>query len=426
MLRFGRARALHFSTTSRGPNRPVFPYKVGEICHGFKLEKTDFIHEYSLRTLQLQHLETGASYFHIDTDDTNNVFSINFRTPSSDSTGIAHVLEHTVLCGSERFPIRDPFFNMLKRSLNTYMNAMTASDHTMYPFATINYQDMINLRSVYLDAVFFPLLLEDDFLQEGSRIDVKEGSEELIFKGVVYNEMKGVLADNNNLSGTRMQQLLFPDSIYGVVSGGDPVEIPNLTIDRLREFHRQFYHPSNCQFFTYGDFPLEGHLEYINDEILKRFKFQSESSNVTIQPVKRFNEPIRQEIECSPDTTSIPVDQQLRICKTMVVGDSRNVHESLVLRLLSYLLLNGPSSPMYQSLIETNLGKDFSVGTGFDSSTIDSTFGIGLQGVSEENLEKVEKEMMHTLQEIAAKGFDPVRVDALIHQVSYLDGGVRI
>ncbi|RHY81578.1 hypothetical protein DYB35_005319 [Aphanomyces astaci] len=285
-----RQRFLSAATTSSTTKHgtPLAErYEVGSVIHGFQVLKKQPIPEYSVTALQLQHIATKAEYLHIDTVDTNNVFSINFRTPPYSSNGISHILEHLVLCGSKRYPVRDPFFNMLKRSLNNFMNAMTASDHTMYPFATTNAKDFENLLAVYLDAAFFPTLSALDFSQEGHRVEwensPQQQQQQLQYKGVVLNEMKGVLSDSQTLFSTRLQTELMHGSIYEHVSGGDPsTDLTTLTHDELVEFHRSKYHPSNCLFYSYGNFPLESHLDTIATSVLSQF---SETTSPSPPPV---------------------------------------------------------------------------------------------------------------------------------------------
>uniref|UniRef100_A0A8B9HC56 Pitrilysin metalloproteinase 1 n=1 Tax=Astyanax mexicanus TaxID=7994 RepID=A0A8B9HC56_ASTMX len=228
-----------------------------------------------LTAVKLDHDVTGAQYLHAARDDSNNLFSVQFRTTPMDSTGVPHILEHTVLCGSQRFPCRDPFFKMLNRSLSTFMNAFTASDYTMYPFSTQNAKDFQNLLSVYLDAVFFPCLRELDFWYEGWRLENEnptDPSSSLVFKGVVFNEMKGVFSDNERVYAQHLQNKLLPDHTYSVVSGGEPLAITDLTWEQLKHFHATHYHPSNARFFTYGDLPLEQHLKQIQEEALCKFQ----------------------------------------------------------------------------------------------------------------------------------------------------------
>uniref|UniRef100_A0A8C5ALZ6 Pitrilysin metalloproteinase 1 n=1 Tax=Gadus morhua TaxID=8049 RepID=A0A8C5ALZ6_GADMO len=266
---------------------------------------------------------TGAQYLHAARDDSNNLFSVMLRTTPRDSTGVPHILEHTVLCGSERFPCRDPFFKMLNRSLSTFMNAFTASDYTMYPFSTQNSKDFQNLLSVYLDAVFFPCLREQDFRQEGWRLeneDPQDLNSPLVFKGVVFNEMKGAFSDSERVYGQQLQNKLFPDHTYSVVSGGEPLDIPDLTWEELRRFHATHYHPSNARFFTYGDLPLEQHLQQIQQEALSRFDRTEPDTHVPPQPA--WTSPKEDHVTCGPDPLAPDPSKQSTVCVSYLLGET--------------------------------------------------------------------------------------------------------
>uniref|UniRef100_A0A668AUX1 Pitrilysin metalloproteinase 1 n=1 Tax=Myripristis murdjan TaxID=586833 RepID=A0A668AUX1_9TELE len=267
-----RERALH--------------YQAGQKIHGFTVKEVT-VPDLFLTAVKLTHDKTGAQYLHAARDDSNNLFSVQFRTTPMDSTGVPHILEHTVLCGSEKYPCRDPFFKMLNRSLSTFMNAFTASDYTMYPFSTQNGKDFQNLLSVYLDAVFFPCLREQDFWQEGWRLEHENPTDSktpLVFKGVVFNEMKGAFSDNERLYAQHLQNKLLPDHTYSVVSGGEPLAILDLSWEQLKQFHATHYHPSNARFFTYGDLPLEQHLKQIEEEALSKFDRTEPNTQVPPQP----------------------------------------------------------------------------------------------------------------------------------------------
>ncbi|XP_004343847.1 presequence protease [Capsaspora owczarzaki ATCC 30864] len=278
------------------------PFVIGQQVHGFTVRDIQLVKEFSLTAVHLTHDATGADYVHMARNDSNNVFAVSFRTAVANSTGVPHILEHTTLCGSNRFPCRDPFFKMLNRSLATFMNAWTASDYTMYPFSTQNGQDYRNLLSVYLDATFFPLLRERDFAQEGWRVEntaVENKASPLVFKGVVYNEMKGALSDPDQLYNTRVQQALYPTSLHANVSGGDPPAITDLSYDDLIAFHRDHYHPSNALFFSYGDLALEEHLELVQREALCHFGRQPLKPHASGSE-QRWTQPRTVQLSCPP------------------------------------------------------------------------------------------------------------------------------
>ncbi|KAF5890185.1 presequence protease, mitochondrial, partial [Clarias magur] len=372
----------------------------------------------SLTAVKLIHDVTGAQYFHTARDDSNNLFSVGFRTTPMDSTGVPHILEHTVLCGSQRFPCRDPFFKMLNRSLSTFMNALTASDYTVYPFSTQNDKDFQNLLSVYLDAVFFPCLRELDFWQEGWRLENEhptDPSSSLIFKGVVFNEMKGVFSDNERLFAQQLQNKLFPDHTYSVVSGGEPLAIPDLTWDQLKNFHATHYHPSNARFFTYGDMSLEQHLKQIQEEAL--CKFQRREINTAVPAQTRWDKPREAHITCSPDRLAPDPAKQNTLCVSYMLSDITDTFEAFVLSLLSSLMISGPNSPFYKSLIDPKIGTDFCSVVGYDGSTKEASFSVGLQGVAEADMDNIKMIISKTIDDIIEAGFEDDQIEALLHKI---------
>ena len=232
--------------------------KQGDNISGYVIKKVAHLEEIHSVFYELEHTLTGARHIHISKNDEENTFGVAFKTVPVNSTGVAHILEHTVLCGSNRFPVRDPFFSMLKRSLNTFMNAFTSSDWTMYPFSTQNRKDFYNLMDVYLDAAFSPKIDELSFKQEGHRLEIEDdlkdaGSIRLVYKGVVYNEMKGAMSSPDQVLVRFLLKALYPDTTYSHNSGGDPVVIPSLTYNQLKAFHRRHYHPSNSFFYHVGN-----------------------------------------------------------------------------------------------------------------------------------------------------------------------------
>src|SRR5438445_3360773 len=263
-----------------------------DVIGGYTIVRREPLERLDGAFIELVHERAGARHIHIECADDNNAFAVSFPTVPKDSTGVAHILEHVVLAGSKRFPVRDPFFSMTRRSLATFMNALTGADSTTYPFSTRNQKDYVNLLQVYLDAVFFPLLSEDAFKQEGIRFefeDPADPSSGLRYKGVVFNEMKGALATPGAAVDRAVGKALFPGLPYAYVSGGDPQDIPNLTWDHLKQFHARHYHPSNAHFYTYGDQSLERTLETVERNALLRFqRIEVDSS---IPAVKRFVQP---------------------------------------------------------------------------------------------------------------------------------------
>ena len=318
--------------------------------HGYQIHRVVELAEISAIYYELEHSATGARHVHISRSDAENTFGAAFKTVPVDSTGVAHILEHTVLCGSRRFPVRDPFFSMLKRSLSTFMNAFTASDWTMYPFSTQNKKDFGNLMHVYLDAAFFPNLAELSFKQEGYRLETEMQSEDqasdplkLVYKGVVYNEMKGAMSSPDQVMVRSILKALYPDTTYNHNSGGDPAFIPTLTYEQLKEFHRRHYHPSNAFFYTYGDLPLAGHLAVIHETVLKKFERIDPGTEVSSQP--RWSTP-RNQIFYYPFDKKEDPNKKCQACVAWLMADIKDTFEVLSLALLERILLGNAASPL--------------------------------------------------------------------------------
>ncbi|KAJ8268679.1 hypothetical protein COCON_G00138510 [Conger conger] len=417
-LSFQGRKSWRYSSSASSARERALSYEVGQQIHGFTVKEVTAVPDLCLTAVKLTHDSTGAQYLHVARDDSNNLFSVQFRTTPLDSTGFPHILEHTVLCGSRRFPCRDPFFKMLNRSLSTYMNACTASDYTMYPFSTQNSKDFQNLLSVYLDAVFFPCLRELDFWQEGWRLENENPTDPetpLVFKGVVFNEMKGAFSDSEQVYAQQLQNKLYPDHTYGVVSGGEPLAIPDLTWEELRRFHATHYHPSNARFFTYGDLPLERHLQQIQEEALSKFERIEPQTAVPSQT--HWDTPKDDHVTCGPDALAPDPAKQNTLCVSYLLGDITDTFEAFTLNLLSSLMVSGPNSPFYKALIEPKIGSDFSSVVGYDGNTKEASFTIGLQGMAEADIENVKQIISHTIDQIIAHGFEDERIEALLHKL---------
>uniref|UniRef100_H2Z9Y5 Presequence protease, mitochondrial n=1 Tax=Ciona savignyi TaxID=51511 RepID=H2Z9Y5_CIOSA len=393
-------------------------YKAGDIIHGYKVLRVEDIPEFSMSAFELQHVKTGSDHLHLARDDKNNVFSVSLRTTPMNSTGVAHVLEHVALCGSHKFPVRDPFFKMLDRSMATFMNAMTGADYTVYPFSTQNEKDFQNLLSVYLDAVFYPRLQKLDFLQEGWRLEHEINTDPdspIVFKGVVFNEMKGVMADPSYLYGTSMQSKLLPDHTYGVCSGGNPANIPQLTWEELKDFHAGHYHPSNARFITYGDLPLENHLKFINEKVMINFDKIDPGTEVPLQ--SRWNNSRSATIQCAPDDMAANQEKQTTYSKSFILPEVSDIFESFTAAMICNLLIDGPASPFYKTLIESGMGSDYSPMTGYHSHQKEAVFSIGLQGINQDDASKLDQIIRDTFVETAKNGFSSERIDAMLHRL---------
>lgn len=388
---------------------------------GFKVNQTVDIPDFNCKLIRLEHLNTGAQYAHIDRKDSNNVFAIAFRTTPFDSTGLPHILEHITLMGSEKYPCRDPFFKMLNRSLATYLNAVTYPDFTMYPLATQNHVDYYNLMSVYLDAVFKPKLRENDFKMEGWRLEhdnVNDRNSPFVFKGVVFNEMKGVFSENQNIFMEHLLNCTLPSHTYGVNSGGNPFDIPDLTYEKLVDFQRNHYHPSNGRIFSYGNLDLVDRLKFVNENYLKDFKQCEEYARRTVVPLEpRWIEPRRKHVYGKNDPLAADHKKQSMLAISYVCEDVRSVFEVFELKVLSRLLIEGPNSPFYKSLVEPNIGSGYVPTTGYDTTTRDTIFNVGLQSLDERDFEKVESIIYNTFEECAAAGFSDANIENVLHGI---------
>lgn len=372
--------------------------------------------ELELEAMHFQHDKTGADYLHLAKDDKNNVFSIGFKTNPPDHTGVPHVLEHTTLCGSQKYPVRDPFFKMMPRSLNNFMNAMTYPEHTIYPFATTNHQDFRNLLSVYVDSTLNPLLRKHDFLQEGWRIgpeDPKEpisDSNKLQFKGIVYNEMKGNMSNADYLFQTRWQNSIFPDIQD---SGGDPQRMTDLTHEQLTKFHADHYNPSNAKIVTYGDMPVDGHLQ----ELASRLEaFSKGAVDGKLMTPNEIDEPRVVKVE-GPSDPLYPRDEQYKVSLSWIMNETANIEETFALDIISSLLLDGFSAPLYENLIEIGWGASYSPNTGYDSSGKVGIFSVGLSGVKKGTLPLLNDGIRNTLASVRRKGFNQEKIEGRLHQL---------
>jgi Zn-dependent M16 (insulinase) family peptidase len=375
------------------------------------------VEEKNLNCVELRHAATGARHLHVDCDDSNNTFAVSFLTVPSDSTGVAHILEHTALCGSAKYPVRDPFFNMIKRSLNTFMNAFTGADYTMYPFSSQNAKDYANLLSIYLDASFFPILDRLDFLQEGHRLEFDAATGQLVRTGVVFNEMHGALSDSSSLFREQMNARLYPDTTYGVNSGGDPENIPELTWQGLREFHARHYSPENAVFYTYGDMPLAPHLQAI-DASIGAVKRQRTSEPLTVRNQKLFSAPVEMRSTGPPQPGSDPIEEQHKAALVWLMPDmSTDQQFCLAMHVLSELLLSGPNAPLYRALLETRLGSGFTPMTGFEAYNKQPTFGVGLSDMTQEDAEKLTDIVLQVLRTCRKEGFPKERIESVLHQL---------
>jgi len=354
----------------------------------FQLLRQHHVEALDIQVSEYKHKVTGAVHYHLATNHDENVFLVAFRTQPMDSKGTAHILEHTALCGSEKFPVRDPFFLMIRRSLNTFMNAFTAADWTAYPFATQNKKDFQNLLSVYLDAAFAANLNPLDFAQEGIRIELE--NDQAVYKGVVFNEMKGAMSSPTDQLYHQLAHHLFPETTYHYNSGGDPKDIPDLSYEQLVEFYKTHYHPSNAVFMTFGNQSSYDLQEQFEKLALHKF---SKGTTLYSTPEKRLTAPI--EVTESYAVDSEDLKDKTYHVMSWLLSETSDIKLRLGMRLVEGILLENSASPLRHYL----------------------TFYCGVQGSNEEHAETFKNGVLDILKEAASKPIDRDLVDAILHQI---------
>ncbi|MFC1467317.1 insulinase family protein [Verrucomicrobiota bacterium] len=378
----------------------------------FELISEQEVKEINSAAKLYRHKATGAEFLSVENDDENKVFGIAFRTPPKDGTGVAHILEHTVLCGSRKYPVKDPFVQLLKGSLQTFLNAFTYPDKTCYPVASCNLQDFYNLVDVYLDAVFYPLITPDFFKQEGWHYELDSTDGELSYKGVVYNEMKGVYSSPDALLGELSCQSLYPDTVYGQEYGGDPEQIPNLTYEQFKNFHDTYYHPSNARIIFYGNDDPEKRFEIL-EEYLKDYQQIEVGSDIPLQ--SSFYEPRRiEDVYASSGDDAKPM-----FTVNWRLPETTKTDTRFALDILDHILIGAAASPLRKALIESGLGEDLT-GGGLETHLQQMSFSIGLKGVAEENLPKAEKLIYDTLSDLSENGIDPNDTEAALNTLEFM------
>lgn len=388
-----------------------------------ELTTYELIQEHHLKDLQsegyiLKHKKSGAKVVLLSNDDENKVFSIGFRTPPKDSTGLPHILEHSVLCGSKRFPSKDPFVELVKGSLNTFLNAMTYPDKTVYPIASCNDKDFQNLMHVYMDAVFYPNIYEHDeiFRQEGWSYKLDSADAKLEYNGVVYNEMKGAFSSPEGVLDRVVLNSLFPDTSYRNESGGDPEVIPELTYEQFLDFHRKYYHPSNSYIYLYGDMDMAEKLEWLDKEYLSHFDAMEIDSK--IQKQEAFAE--RKEVEIAYSVSSNESEEDnTYLSYNKVIGTSLDRNLYLAFEILDYALLSAPGAPLKKALVDAGIGKDI-MGS-YDNGIYQPVLSIVAKNANQEQKEEFISVIEDTLKSIVENGMDKKAIEAGInyHEFRY-------
>lgn len=389
--------------------------KTGMMVRGFQVDRAVYVKELESQAYEMRHVQSGARLLYIQNEDDNKVFSISFRTTPTDSTGVPHICEHSTLCGSRKFPLKEPFVELVKGSLNTFLNAMTFPDKTMYPVASRNAIDFKNLMDVYLDAVFFPNMLKDKevLMQEGWHYEMASADSPLTYSGVVYNEMKGVFSSPDAQLERHVMDNLFPDTTYGVESGGDPDCIPQLTQEAFAAFHAKYYHPANSYIFLYGDMDIDSTLAFINDEYLSHFHVEPIDSAIARQiptgsVIKSYPYGIANDEKTAHKTLH---------SLTYVVDDAIDTTLGLAFKVLTYVLLQSPAAPLKKALVDAGVGKDIS--GDFQDGLLQPLWSIAVNGSDPEEQEKILPVVRQVLEDMVAHGIDKTMLEGALNRVEF-------
>lgn len=382
----------------------------------YEVQKEEDLKGIKAKGYLLRHRKSGARVVYIENDDNNKVFSIGFRTPPSDSTGVPHIMEHSVLCGSRNFPAKDPFVELVKGSLNTFLNAMTYPDKTVYPVASCNDQDFQNLMHVYMDAVFYPNIYEHEeiFRQEGWSYQLDSAEDKLKYNGVVYNEMKGAFSSPEGVLDRVILNTLFPDTSYANESGGDPEVIPELTYEQFLDFHRKYYHPSNSYIYLYGDIDIEEKLHWLDQEYLGKYDREPVDSRIRFQePFAEMQEKVIPYSIASEESE----EDNTYLSYNKVVGTSLDKELYLAFQILDYALLSAPGAPLKKALTDAGIGKDI-MGS-YDNGIYQPIFSVIAKNANEEQKEEFIQVIEDVLRASVKNGIDTKAIEAGINYYEF-------
>ncbi len=387
-----------------------------ENCKAYTLVERQELKDLNSIGYLMEHKKTKARVALIENDDSNKVFCIGFRTPPKDSTGVAHIVEHTVLCGSKDFPVKDPFTELAKGSLNTFLNAMTYPDKTVYPVASCNDKDFKNLMHVYLDAVFFPNIYREEkiFRQEGWHYEMESVEGPLTYNGVVFNEMKGVFSSPDQVLARDIQQSLYPDTAYGVESGGDPIDIPNLTYEAYLDFHRKYYHPSNSYLYLYGDMDMEEKLNWIDENYLGQFDFLAVDSELSDQ--KPF-EKRRDKYGFYSAAEGEQIENKAYFSYNFALGDSLDPKLYRAFRVLDHVLVDSVGAPLKQALLDKGLGTE--IDSLYETSIKQPFFSVLAKNVNSGRKEEFLETVTSVLQSICQEGLNQKSLQAALNSMEF-------
>lgn len=392
------SKTLHASEINSVPCN-----KIGKIYYGFKLISIKNIPKISSSIMLFTHIKTGAKLMYVRNEDTQRVFDISFRTPASDNTGVNHIIEHSVFDGSKNYPVKSPFTELLKSSLGSFINAMTSDSYTTYPVASTNEKDLKNLMNVYLDAVFFPSFTTNPhiFKQEGWRYELPSLNSELSLNGIVYNEMKGNYSNPNWILKNAIWQSLFPDTSYKWDSGGNPEDIPNLTIEKLISTYRKNYTPSNSYIYLYGKLNISEYLKFINESYLSKFNKSETDTSIKVQHALS-NVPIKKACYSIPKNS--PTKDKTYLSLNFITGNIDNREDTIALKFLNYLLIGADNAPVKKALMNKGIGAN--VTSSFNIDGIQPIFSIKASNTNESSSKIFKQTIFSVLDQISKKGFN--------------------
>jgi presequence protease len=396
---------------------PPARLKQGILTRGFRVLRVEPIEDLRMTAYEMEHERTGAKLLHLHCDDPENLFSIGFRTPPSDSTGVPHILEHAVLAGSEKYPVKDAFNDLSRASLQTFINAFTYPDKTVYPVSSQVAADYFNLARVYTDLVLNPRLLKETFYQEGHHLEFENEDIKgnLTISGIVYNEMKGAYSSPDALMFKVLQENLYRDTPYVFDAGGDPEVIPSLTYDHLKEFHRLYYSPANARFFLYGNIPPEDHLTFL-EEMLQGFGKIRVDSCIPLQ--KKWDEPAVIRGRFPLDKDQDPRKKGV-VNLAWLLAENNDFETVLLLQIVTHALVETAAGPLRRALIDSRLGEDLSPATGLELELRQVSLAVGLRGVDTDCAQAVETLILDTLEKVARTGLDRDLIEGALHQVEF-------
>jgi len=383
----------------------------------FELQNQDSLEEYQSTGRLYRHIQSGAEIYHMEAEDKENSFAFSFRTPPADDTGLPHILEHTVLCGSRNFPIKDPFITLYKGSMHTFLNAYTAPDRTVYPASSVVEKDFFNLMRIYGDAVFFPLLRKEAFMQEGHHME-KDAQGKPQRVGIVYNEMKGSYSSHESLLAEYSFRELFPGSPLNRDSGGDPEKIPALTYQQFKDFHQTYYHPSNCRIFLYGDIPVEKSLDFLHQHFLSAFNAKEIES--AVQPIERWNQPLILQ-KPAPKGESDGCSHTLN----WLMGPSWKGESRLAMQVLSQILIGTGGAPLQMAIQKSDLGEDLSPVSGLELDVCDMIYTLGIRGSGKEQGEAFRDMIFSELEKLVEEGIPSDQIEGALRLVEFREREIR-